>query len=143
MKTIGFTIIELLLVVAIISILGTFSVAFYSRFVQQIGVQTAADQIVGQYRRAQFLTVMGREDNDWGIHLSGTTLTLYSGPSFAARTPAFDETIQLNSAIGISGLSEVNFSAPNGLPSATPSITISGAGSTVSLSGNTQGVISP
>lgn len=138
----GFTLIELILVVAIIGIISTFAAGFYSRFLKQNAVFNLSDQLMGDFQRAQILAMSGRLNASWGVNLSGTNLVVYAGNSFATRNTAFDETLSINPNVTISGMTEVNFKHMTGTPSATPTIIISGSGSTKTVSINAQGVAS-
>ena len=138
----GFTVIEFILVIAIISIIAGFSTSFYSRYIQQNAVFTTSDELLGDLRRAQILAMMGKRNTNWGVNVSGTTLTLYSGSSYAARSSAFDETFTINGNITVTGMTDINFNRPTGTPSATPTITIRGLGSTKTITVNSYGVAS-
>lgn len=138
----GFTVIEFLLVIAIIAIIAAFSTGYYARFLLQNAVFNTSDQLLGDFRRAQILAMMGKRNTNWGVNLSGTTLTLYSGSSFAARTTALDETFTINSNISVTGMTDTNFMRHTGTPSATPTITITSPGSSETVTLNSYGVAS-
>lgn len=132
----GMTLIELLLVVAIVLILGSLSAVFYSRFLNQNSVSNVSDEFAGELRKAQIYSMQGKQNSNWGVSYAGTTITL-----FATSSGAFNETFSINSNIAVSGFSSVTF-AKNGTPSATPTITISATGNTKTVSINSQGGIS-
>ncbi len=141
----GFTLIEFLLVVALVTTLSLLSVGFYSRFLTQDAVANTVDQLTGDFRKAQIYAMMGRGDGNWGVNFATNTLTLYRGASFATRTTAdkaFDETFSINQNISISGFSDLNFTKRTGLPGATPTITISGNNTTKTVTINAQGIAS-
>src|SRR3989338_10821570 len=108
-KSSGFTLIELLLVISMISIIGTFSVVFFSRFLTQNAVANTQDQLIGQLRKAQVYAMMGRQNSAWSINYSSNTITLYIGTTFAGHNTAFDEKFTVNSNISVSGITDVNF----------------------------------
>ena len=145
-KNSGFTLIELLLVVALVTSLGTLTTAYTARFLTQNAVQNAQDQIVGDLRKAQMYTMMGKGSlGKWGVNYSSNKITLYTtNTTFAARNTAFDETFSVNSAVSVTPF-DLSFSLATASPNATQTITINapniaGIGSkTVTL--NAQGMV--
>ena len=137
----GFTFIELILVVSMILILGTMGTAFGARFITQNGVINATDQLVNDFRKAQINSMMGKNQSHWGINYASNTITLYRGNSFAARVAAVDETFSVPAGVNIAGLTDINFWPKDGTPSATASITISGSGESRQVSINAQGMV--
>ena len=137
----GFTIIELLLVVAIIFIVTSFSAVFYSRFLTQNAVLNTTDQIVGQLQKAQIYAMSGKQNSNWGVSYASPLLILYAGNSYATRNPIFDEKFTVNGNISIAGLLSLTFTRVTGTPSATPVITISGNNNTKMVTLNSQGMI--
>ena len=86
--------------------------------------------------------MMGRQNGSWGVTINSGAIILYQGTSFVSRNSAFDERFTLNPNISITGLSEINFTKVTGLPNDTPTITVSGNGTTKSITINSQGVVS-
>ncbi len=144
----GFTLIELILVIALISSLGMLTTAFTARFLTQNAVQNTQDQIVGDFRKAQFYAMMGKQNSAWGVKLDNTahTITLYEGTSYAS-TP-FNETFTINPTITLSssGATDISFARKTGLPNiaSTLTFTITGSAShtTKTVTMNTQGMVS-
>lgn len=139
----AFTLTELLLTIAIIIIISTFSVAWYGRFLTQNAVQDTVDRLVGNFRKAQIYAMTSKWGDRWGVNVSGGNMTLYRGSSYATRNTAFDEVFTINSTLTVSGMSDLNFMRITGTPSATPAITIadqSNNSKTVTM--NSQGVAS-
>jgi Tfp pilus assembly protein FimT len=135
----GITIIELLLVIAIISTLGIFSASFYAKFLTQNAVENTQNQLVNSFRKAQIYSMMGKQNGVWGVRYttSPKEITLYlSGNS------AFDETYQVNSNITVSDFTDILFAKVTGLPSTTATITISGVNNSKTVTVNNQGVVS-
>src|SRR6266571_5703310 len=135
----GFTLLELIIVIAIVFTVGALSTSFYARFFTQNAVSNTTDQLVGELRKAQMYAMMGKQNSNWGVHFAPNTLTLYKGSSFGAD-PNFNETFSVNSNISLNGFSDLNFSRMTGTPSASPTITISGANNSKSIIINSQGV---
>lgn len=137
MKTrLGFSLIELILVVAVILTLGVLSSVFYSRFLNQNSVANVSDQFASQLRKAQTYAMAGKQNSSWGVKYTAGAITL-----FASSSSAFDETFSVNGNIGVSGFSQVIFAKATGIPDGTPTITISGGGNTKIVSVNSQGTV--
>ncbi len=141
MKQKGFTLVELLLVIAAMALVSTLSISFYSRFLLQNSVANTVDQFVGQLRKAQLYAMMGKQNNGWGINFSGSTITLFQGETFATRVAAFDEKFNVPSTVSVTGFTEIDYAQRTGLPSASSTITISGGGNTKTITVNTEGVV--
>lgn len=138
----GFTFIELLLSVSFVLILLLLTVPFYSRFFAQNDVANTTDVLVGSLRKAQLYSMMGRQNGTWGVNYSSNTITLFQGSTYATRNNALDERFNVNSAVTITGLTELTFARGTGTPSAAPSIAVSGNSNTKTITINGQGVVS-
>lgn len=145
----GFTVIELLLVIAIMSLISALSISFYARFITQNAVANTQDQLAGDFRKAQIYAMEGKLNSNWGVNFTANTIVLYQGSSYAARTAALDENFSVNSNISISGMSDVNYAGMTGVPTnggsavTTLNITITGPNSTTkTITMNSFGVVS-
>lgn len=69
----GVTIIELLIVVAIVLTLGIMSVSFYSRFLTQNAVDNTVTKLVQSFRKAQVYSMTGRQNGVWGVKYVSTS----------------------------------------------------------------------
>jgi len=143
----AYTLIELILVVAIITTLGILSTAFYSRFLTQNAVDNTIDQLVGSLRKAQIYAMVSRKSGSsgWGVNYKGSSpkkIILFQGPNFATRNTALDEEFHVNENIAISGISEVNFARVSGLPSSSLTITVAGGNNSKTMTVNSGGVVS-
>jgi Tfp pilus assembly protein FimT len=137
----GFTFIELLLVIALTMIIAVVSTIFYTRFFTQNAVANTVDQLAGDFRKAQIYAMMGKQNGNWGVAYNSNTIYLYQGASFASRNTAFDEKFSVNTNITITGLTDSNFARSTGLPNATATINVSGNGQTQTLTLNNQGML--
>ncbi|MBI2337950.1 prepilin-type N-terminal cleavage/methylation domain-containing protein [Candidatus Daviesbacteria bacterium] len=139
----GFTLIELILVVAIISFIALLSSPFYSRFLLQNAVDNTKDQLVGSLRKAQTYSMMGKRGSAWSVNFSTNTITLYKGTSFASRDASFDEKFSVNPNVSVAGITDISFARATGLPApAGATINISSANNNKSVTVNSQGVVS-
>ncbi len=141
----GFTFIELILVVALVLILGTMGTSLTARFMTQNAVANAADQLIGDLRKAQMNAMAGKQNDNWGVYYGSNTITLYKGSNFGGRDVAFDETFSVPGGVSITsstGILDWNFARVTGMVSNTPAtITISGSGTEKQVMVNGQGMV--
>ena len=139
----GFTLIELILVIAIMLTISVMAPAFYSRFLLQNAVTNTNDQLTGSLRKAQIYSMVGKQNSAWSVNFSSNTITVYKGTVFASRDLNFDEKFSVNSNVSISGITDVNFARLTGVPTpSTSTIIISAGNNSDTLSINSQGVVS-
>lgn len=143
----GFTLVEVLLAVALISLMTAVALPAASSLQSRNDVDVAAIGIAQNLRQAQQLAAAGSGDSNWGVSISSGSFTLYRGNSFATRDNTYDQINDMSAKItptfslSPSG-SEVNFAKISGLPSATGTITLTGLnGRVVTLTINAQGMV--
>lgn len=137
----GFSLIELILAVAIVLIIGGFSMSFSTNFLLQNAAANTRDQFIGELRKAQTYALSSKENSNWGVQYTGNTITLFKGTSYAARDTAWDEIYESNANLSISGPNEIVFTKMSGLPSTTGTITITGVSTSKTVTINSQGVV--
>lgn len=125
----GFTLIELILVIAIISIVATLSVPFIQIFQTSSDFYTHVDTITKTLRKARHLAVTGKNGSDWGVYFDNIEkkIILFKGNNFAARDTNYDleekyaDIFSVNADFG----NEIYFALYSGLPSAYGTVTAS------------------
>ncbi|HJX59605.1 hypothetical protein A2V61_02620 [Candidatus Woesebacteria bacterium RBG_19FT_COMBO_47_8] len=132
----GVTFIELLMVVALISILAATTSPFLARFFIQTNLDATVDKVVSTLKKAQSYSMDGKNNVAWGACLDGTNIRLFRG---TCGSPSFSEDFSYPSSVGISGFSNVTFSTDRGEPSSTLTITISASTGTKNLILNSAG----
>lgn len=139
----GFTLIEVLLVIAIVLVVGFFSAAFPIDFMSRMSVRDAQSGISAVLRKAQMYALSGREKSAWGAHYdSGTaTVVLFSGSSYSNRNNDLDEIIEINENIFVSDFDDVIFQSPGGVPDGARTITLSRDTETAHVSLNAEGAL--
>lgn len=137
----GFTLVELLVILALIGLTGLVSVPFYTRFFTQNAVSNTYDQLLSQLRRSQTYAIAGKQNGPWGVHNGGTQLVLFQGSSYAGRNTGFDEKFSVNSNITVSGFTDIIFAQVTGLPNSSATITIQGINITRTITITAQGII--
>lgn len=125
----AFTFIELMIVIAIVSIIATFGVVSFSKLFLQTEVISGVDVSTEALRKARYYALLNRYNSSWGVHKnSNNSMTIFAGNSYASRTTAYDETLNINSNITITGFSDIVFARLTGIPSTTAPYTITSTG---------------
>ena len=139
----GFTLLEMLLSIAIIAILAGLSVPIYQSFEARNDLDIATVTAVQSLRRAQVLSEAVLNDSSWGVHIATSSVTIFKGASFTGRDSSYDEQISSAQSVAYSGLSDVVFSKLLGMPSATGTImATSTTNETRTININAKGAIS-
>lgn len=122
-KKFGFSLIELLLVIAIIGIIALATTPFLSSFVRRTTATTTADIVTSTLRKAYLYTVSSKNGDNWSACYTSNVIRLFRGGSCASPTNFEDYVVP--TSVTVSGFSSVTFQAPRGEPSTTLSITVS------------------
>ncbi len=120
----GFTLLEILLSVALIALLSGLSVPVYQSFQVKNDLDIASNTIAQSARRAQVLAQAVDGDTTWGVHIQSGSITIFKGGSYAGRDTNYDEDFEMPTSITPSGLQEVIFSKLYGEPQATGTVTL-------------------
>jgi prepilin-type N-terminal cleavage/methylation domain-containing protein len=139
----GFTLLEVLLSLALISILAGTTITVYQSFQVKNDLNIAANTLVQTAHRAQTLARAVDSDSVWGVHVqSGANITLFKGNDYNARDTEYDELFDLPQTITSSGLSTIIFSKLTGDPDTTGSFQLhASTGESRTLTINAKGVI--
>lgn len=139
----GFTLIEMLLSVAVIAVLAGVLAPVYQSFQVRNDLDIAAVTAAQSLRRAEALAQAVDGDTSWGVRVQPGSVTVFKGASYATRDTALDESFDVPASITPSGVSEVVFAKFTGLPQTTGTITfISHANETRAITINTKGMVS-
>jgi prepilin-type N-terminal cleavage/methylation domain-containing protein len=123
MRLSGYTLLEIMLVVAIIGGIGAFSIPVYQASIARADIRTVTAHTAQSARRAQLLAQASDGDSQWGFSVQSGSLTVFRGATFASRDSTFDEVYTYSTSIVPSGVSEVVYSKVFGLPSTTGTVT--------------------
>ena len=115
------TIVEVILVVAIVTIIGASTTPFISNFIARNNHETTVDKLVSSIRKAQNYSMNGRDGVIWGICLSGNNIRLYRG---SCVSPTFSENFSVPGTVTLTGLNDTTFSSLRGEPNGSLNITI-------------------
>ena len=116
MKNKAFTLIEILIVVAVLLILVSSGVAIMSSRTTQASLDATAKEVVELIAQARNYAVNGYFGDAWGIAVldddsacvnNGDCVIMFKGEGFAVRDIAYDRNVQIDNGVYI-GASEVN-----------------------------------
>ena len=122
----GLTLSEILIVVAIIAILISFTLPLGLDFYRNQQLETQSQGVIQALRRAQLKAMSVEDDSRFGVYLTNDNYTLFKGSSYLTRDVNFDEVFDLPMIINVSGLTEVVFFKLEGKPNVTGNIILSG-----------------
>ncbi|HOX60782.1 MAG TPA: prepilin-type N-terminal cleavage/methylation domain-containing protein [Candidatus Magasanikbacteria bacterium] len=138
----GFTLIEMLLSVAIVAALAAMSVPIYQSFQVRDDLDIATQSLVQNLRRASLQAGGGVGDGGWGVKITTSTLVLFLGNSYATRSTTVDEVISFPTSLTATGTTEYLFARFSGNSLITGTTTmISNANESRSVSVNPYGII--
>lgn len=138
----AFSLLEILLVVAMIGIISGITAVVYQSFQVKNNIDLAQITTVQTLRRAQIQSKASDGDSTWGVNISSTNITMFKGASYALRDSTFDEIYDFPSSITPSGIQEIVFTKMDGEPSATGTITFTTNNETRNLTINSKGMVS-
>lgn len=137
----GFTLLELLLSLATISLLAGLSLPIYRTLITKNDLDIAATTIAQSLRRAQILSQAVDGDTSWGLKLQSGSITLFKGVSFATRDSSFDETFDVPSSISVGGTTEIVFAKLTGFPQTTGTVNLGAEADSRSVTINEKGMV--
>lgn len=140
--TAGFTLLEVLLSVAIITLLMGLSLPVYETFVRRNDLDITAQSLAVVLRRAQVYAHSAQNDSAWSVEVQTSAITLFRGTNFAGRNTVYDETVSVPGTVTPGGLTEVQFAQFTAAPNTTGNITLaSTTNDTRTVSVNAKGMV--
>jgi prepilin-type N-terminal cleavage/methylation domain-containing protein len=143
----GFTLIEVLLSVAIITLLTGISVPIYASFQTRNDLDLTTQGIADMLRRAQAYARGVSGDSQWGVEVQSGTVTLFKGATFSGHDTSYDETTTIPASMNATGFTEVLYSKLGALPTFTPAASTTltlttNANETRTITVNAKGMVS-
>lgn len=132
-NTFGVTIIELIVVIAILVILATISVSTLQFFQRESGLNNNTEEVISTLRLAQSKALASEGASQYGVYFDDTTsphqYILFKGIDFTSRDSSFDEIQKLPevvefSNINLDGGNEVVFNRVSGITDQSGNISL-------------------
>lgn len=89
----GFTIIEMLIVIAVIVILVSMSVGAFSQFYKGNILEEQTQKVVTTLVDARSKTLLSKEDTNYGVHFESDRVILFKGDTYSAIDPDNEEVL--------------------------------------------------
>ncbi|OGC48473.1 hypothetical protein A2W32_05195 [candidate division WWE3 bacterium RBG_16_37_10] len=141
-KTSGFTLLEVLLSIAVIGLIAGIGTPIYLSLQTRNDLYIAENSTVHSLRHAQLLSQIVDGDSSWGIYLQNGSVTIFRGLNYSSRNTDFDKIIILPGNITTSGVSEIIYEKFTGIPLATGTITLtSNANEIKNITVNSKGMV--
>jgi len=121
----GFTILELLLSIAIIVILTGITIPFYSEY-NKGSLQAESGIVVNTLRTAKISAISAKDNSGWSVHFDQGKMIIFKGGSFGLRDVSFDKEIGISSGLKFSGVNDVYFSPFYGIPNKIGAVIMTG-----------------
>jgi prepilin-type N-terminal cleavage/methylation domain-containing protein len=110
----AFTLIEVLMVVALVGVLGSVVVTPFHAVTRVREPSVARHVFIEAVWEASQHARAGTYGTDWGVRVATGSVTVFSGVTYALRTPAYDEIYDLPRTVQHTGIDELVFSAMTG-----------------------------
>ena len=121
----GFTLVELMLVMALVLIIGIFTSGVGVSYYQSQVLNETADNLASNLRHAQGYALSGKNNQAFGVYIHEDSYVMFEGQSYESRIVAEDMVFPISASITISGPVEVVFSELTGTPDTTETIYLS------------------
>lgn len=123
----GFSLLEVLLVIALLAMMGLITIPLYYRFRESDNLKLVFSLVVNDLNRAQIRSQSMENDSGWGVKFVSSTsqVVIFKGATYAGRDQTYDERSDVPTGITVNPFFEVVFNKLTGYPTATSSITVS------------------
>lgn len=110
----AFTLIEIILVLAIIAIITAIFTPVYNHFYVKNNLDIATYDVVSSLNRAQVLAKGSKHDSAWGVYVNIDEATVFKGDDYLSRDVQYDEIIPFKGISSVAGNNEVIFQKNTG-----------------------------
>ncbi len=137
----GFTLIETIIAVAILTILASLGLVFGIDYYKSYSLNAEQNMVISVFQKARSRAQNNINQSPHGVSLQPNSYVIFQGSSYASRNVAYDQTVPKNPAIGVSGISEATFEQLNGNSQTVGDIVLDNGKRTATISINNEGRI--
>ena len=119
----GFTLLEMMLVLALLGVVAGLSLPVYQKFQTRNDLDIAANTAAFALRRAQVNARGSLLDDAWSVHFQNSKISIYEGATFSQGATLY-ATYSVPSTIQWSGLADVSYAKFSGYPVSTGSVNL-------------------
>lgn len=139
----AFTLMEVMLSVAMITLITGLSLAVFYGFQSRNDLEVAANTFAQSYHRAQTLSQSVEDDSSWGIKVQSGSIVIFKGASYIGRDDDYDEIFEMPSTITTSGVQEIVFAKLTGAPDTSGLTTLTSINNeSKNITTNSKGMVS-
>lgn len=125
----GFTVTEVIMVVALIVIISAISVNVFYSFREKKALDKDVDSIVSTIEKTKNMSLNRKNDSSYGLYFASSSITVFSGNSHLTGNNILKYDLESIVKISTTSLSfnatEIGFAKVTGLPNATGTIVLS------------------
>ncbi len=141
----GFTLVEVILVIGILTMLGGFGLFISMDFYRGYSLRASRNTLVSTLHRARSQSLSNIDQSPHGVRIEKTQYTIFEGPTYASRSAALDEVIGAEPTVTISASStlpiDIIFAQLDGSVAASNTVAVGNGVKTYTISINNEGTI--
>ena len=137
----GFTLLEMIIVVAITALLATLGYAFSFQYVRAQHVREAAQIVSAELEQARAESYAQKDTTGHGVKVFTDRVVRYTGASYAARTPSKDASTVFPVTITLTGDDEIEFPEGGAVPDLASTVTLTKDALAIDVSVSTYGLV--
>ena len=146
----GFTLVELIIVIAIFSIIFTSSTLVFGNTIQRNSLRYNSYQLVQNMRELRTNSISQKGDSSWGVYFQNSSspygYTMFRGSSYASRDASYDLDFEFPEVLSfqqlsLGGSNEIVFDQSSGRTSNSGSLSISADSEVYSITVNQLGIV--
>jgi len=137
----GFTVLEIMVAVGLITIIGSLALFVSMDFYRSYNLDTEVETFITLISRARGRAVNNIDAMSHGVYIDEENVTLFRGNNYQTRDEELDEIFKRSQAFEVEGLEEIVFDQLTGETTASGTVTIQGQGRSTTISINNEGRI--
>src|SRR5688572_24540787 len=95
----GFTLLEIMLTMALFAIVAFLASPFYGNFMYKQELSVVSAELRGSLAKAQLNSMQSKNASAWSIWVDNGNIILFRGDSFGSRDQSFDQLIAIHPKI--------------------------------------------